>query len=1399
MINKIEPSQIQSQPKSIASKLAWLEIIAQIIEHFFDQIPIESQKKLFNNLESTLSDKSITDVSNSLLNDRALKLIHKMLKMPCFQPSKMNPKLLQICLNTNKNFDLLYEISKDNIEAINLIVKKFIQNIKSSRYSQLDSEFLRLIAKLDIQSKIDMETKQKLIKHFLPEFRENNQHASILNLNNKHYLLASQIIFKLIIEFDYDLVRKQEVTDITHILCPSTKLLESKSTSFYSNLIYVNSVNGYDKPKQTKKNNQMPNMKLFAFIIDSLVRRSQQALEIENLDLIFSEFLLNLNVLFFFGHVFNTEILNNNELILKFIAEIKNQLNFVLGAFYRNTDQMLFMLEEILYNVKANPFYQPGMFCSIIENTKLVETCLKVLELALDEDTDSSSFSELKKNSYLVNLSKNEYLQLITFTLLSVLSIECYNMSNLRQLGQHLKIKLFKYVNSNRKILKFNFLVTFLNCFKSKNSTYFMLSLNDYEFCMLLFDQLFSSVEFKSTNIDAYISLMHIYNEYSLKLLSLNSHFIYLSKAMANEEANNTAKYLEQLNRAQDYYIKIAENYLESTGENQDKNDNTSLDYQLALIKIQIRVLEIFRFKSKSTNNKRDMVNYFNKFMNTYLSSSANQSNIVKLEAVKLIVSSSFQSFNQLYTHYLFDYVKCYSNSNNEGNYLECLEIDHDETNQSDEIDNEQNIFFDKLYSNMILNNNIFENTPARFDIGSLFCEAASQPSVLLPSTNSSTGSQHLLVEKYNNFKKAYSNFKKQLDEPLYLKYLIVNFFRFLLHQIKHQSNQTSKSHKFTVKCLFGLIHMSIEHQAYFDSETIKKIFRESFDYRQFRNELVTQWLEVYLADSNEPTSIESSIQEKFPLSLFDYNSTEEFIRDNLDLLVTTIYFQTSKIDARLIKLAHHADIGAKLYSTFLLNYFTRREDDPKEKLVGLNIINSDFLKKNFYSIYENFLLSNNEVSNREFYKKTENMTKFTYFLIDLTESSSNGSKSKSLASILDSNNCSLYVYKILFKLNNKILRAKKQAVNNFDDLLYWLELKRSFIEQVIFGEFQLMFTNNGNPIFLYDFLCMALVNCIKLCTEKLNLIEETEKNENESELNKIFSLCLLVRDFISSVYSIFSLVIQVLSDLNQLTKFDYMLSVVVWHFFDYLNASIQKTSYYELNILDDRNSTLFSSLVDFLTKMSPNSQRFQRQLMFLSNQNELENLLKTNEKGIFMMNLNKLFKAINISSKIDSYNFESELHKCVSSVDFKKSLSNRYVVCYLVSLFVINHRKGPNFDFKENLAALIFNQKDVLKYFIKTVFKKLNNSKANQEDYSSSHNSCKWLVSILVSSLGPSVNLDANLDANLIECFLSINEKRKAYLMNKFNEFNKSNLSNLYSFYYKLVEFLLDSLFQEK
>lgn len=525
IVEKLEQPSLNSailsnDAKLVAGKIAWLMITEQLAQNHFQKIPSDVVSRVADSLLVYLDTK--TNQSFAIhLNKIAFRLFYVFVKNGLNVANAL--KWTQLCLNSNDQFDLLYELNRDsNEKSIELIVKRFIHNIKNANSDQTNLNYLALLSKLRLCN-LNEQLKQTIIDTLLstPDCNDDSHYFSdsiLLSSYNNSYLLMANVLVDIVADFechgDLDLTS----TNSSQIFDYHSMATEKRE--FYRELTGTQKNSESKLPSKSIKLTSV-NIKLLGSLMNTLTKRSESIAQTCDPDQILAEFLLDLNVMYLLYSPANKKF--SNKAVEKLCSTMNKHLNYLLDSKCFKLDQTLFILREILFNLSLNPLSKPSLFCELVDMEKIQNVCFKILQdRQLDtesEETESTQLVEFQLNPLLSRLNKSTYLSLVSFTLLCQLSVGHFGSKNSAE-SQDLKILLFKYT-SNYKEIDIMFLVAFVSCFKPSNS-FFMLTLSEIEFCLLIFDQLLNNSETQS--IRPY--LMSVLYDYSNRLLASNAYLL---------------------------------------------------------------------------------------------------------------------------------------------------------------------------------------------------------------------------------------------------------------------------------------------------------------------------------------------------------------------------------------------------------------------------------------------------------------------------------------------------------------------------------------------------------------------------------------------------------------------------------------------------------------------------------------------------------------------------------------------------------------------------------------------------------------------------------------------------------------------------------------------------------
>lgn len=178
-------------------------------------------------------------------------------------------------------------------------------------------------------------------------------------------------------------------------------------------------------------------------------------------------------------------------------------------------------------------------------------------------------------------------------------------------------------------------------------------------------------------------------------------------------------------------------------------------------------------------------------------------------------------------------------------------------------------MIFDYLYSTLVLNNKQFEEEYAHV-------------------SNKNSDSPISFDMEIQSLRKLYLHIKRNESDPVYAKHLVLYFFRRLVVDC----NSLMRQHpSLLVKCLFGLIQVHLEYNSYFSSSDLAALLGRGDENKlaSFDELLVRQWLGVYVSDwsdeYDERNTLDELVQSRFPLELFGFKNSNEFINKYVHLV----------------------------------------------------------------------------------------------------------------------------------------------------------------------------------------------------------------------------------------------------------------------------------------------------------------------------------------------------------------------------------------------------------------------------------------------------------------------------------------------------------------------------------
>lgn len=584
--------------------------------------------------------------------------------------------------------------------------------------------------------------------------------------------------------------------------------------------------------------------------------------------------------------------------------------------------------------------------------------------------------------------------------------------------------------------------------------------------------------------------------------------------------------------------------------------------------------------------------------------------------------------------------------------------------------------------------------------------------------------------------------------------------FKWLLdRQYKLYNQGINSCPKYLIKWLYGLVHIAVECKSNFTTSQLIQLVNIGYEV-----DILYQWMGIYVESSS---SLLSAVEQSYPLQLFGHDRLEDFLKRNIHHIVTNLYFTQGQLDqdlVRLIKLAIASPASrAQFYATFLLKYFFVR--DKLDGTILNKLVDTQFVKTNFFLVFEYYFTLNNESVHRKKYNKEDNLVEFTQFLVKLITGSS--LESKNLLNLFDKHNCSFYVYKLLLKLNNRVLESRDQL----SDLIYWINLNKSFLINVLVGNLgiiQLM--QRTDQIFLIHFICRTFISCIQI--PMLKLAQVAELDSDQSDLKLFFNLCTFAIEFLESVYSMFELTVQKIDQLNLYNELEYMVSSVIWHLLDFLNTSASLK--HQLSILSSFNNQLIGSIIR-LTSARRDSARMKRIVWFIASRERLNKFKSNFHLMTSLCQLSKNFKLESVSVDLN----HEEFSECLSSEDFNSTSSHKYILSYLISQLMLIDRQDLD---KELVTIMIRKSMDKMEQI-------------NQEN---DKIAIRNLLSTLFAQLGPIVRLDESSN-NTTFSIKPLSHIKRDHILSNFDKRDSRSGSNLFTFYFHLYDSLFNNLVNSK
>ena len=257
--------------------------------------------------------------------------------------------------------------------------------------------------------------------------------------------------------------------------------------------------------------------------------------------------------------------------------------------------------------------------------------------------------------------------------------------------------------------------------------------------------------------------------------------------------------------------------------------------------------------------------------------------------------------------------------------------------------------FFNRLYVCLFEKSSKIELLRSPLKISDLYFKENDDPEAA-----SMLDHKSLLLETYKIAKKTFLNIKNQLDEPIFLKYhLLESFTNLLIYQ--HRFENFRKNTKSQIKCLYSILILNAEYKDHFKQEQLKCTksllsHNEQNTDKHFLD-LIYQWIEVY-GDANE-LYIDKKLNEHFSSQFFNFDNLNSFFKDSKNsAVVFSLYllFLISK-SQNFVELTNRKAI---------LNTF---DDEQKDLLLTLKE-NNQFAVE-FYSVLIVNVLFNDNCLNK--------------------------------------------------------------------------------------------------------------------------------------------------------------------------------------------------------------------------------------------------------------------------------------------------------------------------------------------------------------------------------------------------------------------------------------------------
>ena len=677
--------------------------------NLFKKVYFDLFHKILNNL------KSANCLSELKINQECID------KTTLFYLDNLNVQSLQKLVNlTSKNNSFI----KIDSKLINKIIDKFINIVTSVSSNDVEPEFFTLITNvIENERMLNEERKVEIAESLLPPVQslldtENDdldesmpyatqtQSAKAKNItkskNKDIYLKISGIILSLL---GLNSEKALKAENLLEILTPVLNF-DLNLEHFYDQVLKPNDKEITSKAEVIQEFNF--DIKMGILMVKKLIDRGKCLKELtdpENTELL-GEYLVNLD---FFSsilkysneHKFAISYFETNiDLINDHLKSLFNPVQTRVKSLFENFNidsikELNSILDQLLLLKFDSLFY-------VSIDLKFCDIWLQLISRKNEET------KELEESHELQTLKSNSLRFLLQFSFGLIISSDKL-LQNLNPFGKNLKKKIIQYIysfyfeQSNKLCLSasiqsssmyhFCILMVFLN--GCKNGKCRMLSWNEFEFCLSVFETILRNKYFEFDH-DPKMSeiLLKSLNEYSSKLL--------ITKAFA-EHPIQVESNADQIDNLIDKFINLVD-IMYSIYETGSFSSNNCLCQVLDLIVQGIKLirLRLIGFEEKLNDEvkrlRKDFIRKLNENFTRALTLILSRSNFFKFKVVNVFIEGVFDC--QLYRRHLFE---CLTPID----YLDSLPQLKNKLNSNDEF---ENYFFDKTLSTLMENYSIFNN-----------------------------------------------------------------------------------------------------------------------------------------------------------------------------------------------------------------------------------------------------------------------------------------------------------------------------------------------------------------------------------------------------------------------------------------------------------------------------------------------------------------------------------------------------------------------------------------------------------------------------------------------------------------------------------------------------------------